>query len=336
MQLKQVTHKVKRSKQEMILMLLSGAAAVGLIPFIVLRVLYADWPNAILDICLFIIFVINGLYVYRTGKVRIPRLVFALLLLLAMFVGFYIKGIGQIPWSYPGLVAIFFAVRPNLAAILCSICIAWLATVLYPLLDIFEYVTFLATLTSTCLFVYVFANLTRQQRKALIKLSRRDPLTNLRNRRAFDLALNQFIGFIRDQQHTCMLLIDIDHFKDINDKFGHSVGDDVLRALGKLMTKRMRKSDLVYRIGGEEFAIILTNSSVQSAINVAKDMGCLVEEADIVDDRKITISIGIADYCENESKDSWFKRCDDALYLAKDSGRNNFKLADSLSSTLSE
>lgn len=328
----QLKQEVKRTQQELILMLLSGAALIGLIPFVILRALVHEWPNALFNIVLCSVFLINGLYVYKTRRVKGPRLVFALLLVFAVFIGFYLKGIAQSPWAYPGLVAIFFAVRPKLAAIFCLVCITGISIMAYPAMTIFEYTTYLTSLSFTCLFVYVFANLTRQQRKALIKLSRRDPLTNLRNRRAFDLALDQFIGLIRDNRHTCMLLIDIDHFKEVNDKFGHSMGDDVLRELGNLMTKRMRRSDHAYRIGGEEFAMILTNSNFESAINVAKDIGCIVEGANIIEDRKITISIGVAEYSENESKDSWFKRCDDALYLAKASGRNNFKLADSPSS----
>lgn len=329
-----VNNRQRRTKQALILMLLSGAAFAGLIPFIILRAFANEWPNAIFNIVLCLIFLFNGLYIYKTGRVAGPRLVFALLLVFAMFVGFYLKGVAQTLWAYPALVAIFFAVRPKLAAVLCLICVIWISVFVYPVMLVFEFTTYITTLSFTCLFVYVFANLTRQQRKTLIKLSRRDPLTNLRNRRAFDLALDQYIGLIRNQQHTCMLLIDIDHFKDVNDKFGHTVGDNVLCDLGNLMATRMRRSDHTYRIGGEEFAIILTNSSVDSAINVAKDLGRIVEHTDIIEDHKITISLGVAEYCESESKDSWFKRCDDALYLAKDSGRNKFKLADSLSSTL--
>lgn len=320
-------NKVKRSKQELILMLLSGSAALGLIPFVILRIRSGDWTIAILDMCLFLVFTTNGLYVYKTSKIEIPRLTFALLLVVSMFVGFYIKGVGQLPWSYPALVAIFFAVRPKLAALLCLILITWFAKVLFPLMEIFEYTIFLTTLSTTCLFVFVFANLTRQQHKALLKLSRRDPLTNLRNRRAFDTKIEESIGSIRNQLKTCLLLFDIDHFKKINDELGHDVGDQVLRKLGEIISSRMRRTDYVYRIGGEEFAIILSNSNSNNAYDVAVDILGIVEQSNLVNDRKITVSLGIAEYCEKESKESWYKRCDQALYLAKQSGRNNVKTA---------
>ena len=323
----------RHTKQQLILMLLSGSTFVGLFPFIILRILANDWSNAIFNIVLGAIFLINGLYVYKTGRVQGPRLVFAVIIVAAMLIGFYLKGLAQMLWAYPALVALFFAVRPKLAATFCFICIVWISIFAYPAMLIFKFTTYITTLSFTCLFAYFFANLTRQQRKKLIKLSRRDPLTDLGNRRAFELTLNRYIGLIRDQQHTCMLLIDIDHFKEINDNFGHSVGDDVLRGLGLLMTKRIRRSDNTYRIGGEEFAIILTNSSIESAMDVAKDLGSIVENADIIEGHKITISLGIAEYCENESRDSWFKRCDDALYQAKKGGRNKFKVADGRTST---
>jgi len=162
---------------------------------------------------------------------------------------------------------------------------------------------------------------------ALEKLSRRDPLTKLRNRRAFDYKMVEFIGSIRNGLKTCLIMFDIDHFKNINDEFGHSVGDRVLYELGSLVSSRMRKTDHVYRIGGEEFAIILTNSSSEDAKIVAEDIRIQIGQSKLIKDAMITISLGIAEYRENESKDSWYKRCDEALYLAKDSGRNTSKHA---------
>ncbi len=89
----------------------------------------------------------------------------------------------------------------------------------------------------------------------------------------------------------------------------------------------MRKSDCFYRIGGEEFAIILPNTNLEQAESVANKLRVTVEETELALDSQVTISLGMGEYHRGESKDSWFKRCDDALYLAKDSGRNNLKLA---------
>jgi len=254
-------------------------------------------------------------------------LFFALVLVFSMFYGFYLKGAAQIPWSYPGLVAIFFAVRPNLAATLCIFCLTFLGFYVYPEMDTFSFTTYIVSLFFTCLFVYVFASLTTSQRSELIKLSRRDALTGLRNRRAFDYKLDEFIGVVRREYTACLILLDIDHFKMVNDQFGHQVGDQLLKDLGVIISKRIRKSDRLYRIGGEEFAIILTRSTIENAIMVAENVRELIEQTQLVEESRVTISLGVACYLENESKLSWFERCDDALYLAKGAGRNQVKVA---------
>ncbi|PCJ49245.1 MAG: hypothetical protein COA74_06685 [Gammaproteobacteria bacterium] len=317
-----------RTKQEQILMVLSATASVVLIPFIMIRAMAGEWIIALFDLVLFSVFAINGMYVYKSRKVHIARLILAGSLVLAMLYGFYLKGVAHIPWSYPALVAIFFAVRPKLASLFCTICIVFIAVFSYPLLSTFEFITFLSTLISTCIFVYIFANLTIQQNKALIEVARRDSLTKLRNRRAFDLKLDEFIGKYRNNLQTCLILFDVDYFKAINDEFGHSQGDEVLINLGQIVSKRMRRTDHLYRIGGEEFAIVLADSTPESAMNISEDIRTLIEQSTLVAGIKVTISLGVALYLENESKDSWFKRCDKALYSAKESGRNNTKSAD--------
>jgi diguanylate cyclase (GGDEF)-like protein len=317
----------RRTRLELILMILSGIVVSGLIPFIFIRLSAEQWSHGIFNISLLLVFVYNGVYVYRTRKTRIPRLIFALAVVFAMFLGFYLKGEGEIPWSYPGLVSLFFAVRPRLAAFFCSLCIIWAAVWLFPIMDLFEYITYIITLSFTCLAVYFFASITRKQRIALTKLSRTDSLTGLLNRRAFDEKLDEQIGLIRECQENSLILFDIDHFKRFNDEHGHSAGDRVLREISSLITQRMRRSDRVYRIGGEEFALVLTCTVLSDAIIVAESVRTLIAEANILQGYRVTVSLGVTEYCENESKDSWFKRCDNALYKAKDCGRNRVETA---------
>jgi len=307
--------------------MLSAATTIGLIPFIILRISLYDWHNALFNMALFFAFVGNGLFTYKFGKAEITSVVFAILLVSAMLLGFLIKGTGQLQWSYPALVAIFFAVHPKIAAVFCTLCITLLAILSFPLMDTFAFTSYLVTICYTCFFAYVFANLTREQRRSLFRLATRDPLTDLRNRRAFDERIDEIIGLIRDNHQTCLILFDIDHFKNINDQHGHSIGDKVLYELGQLVSQRMRRTDRFYRIGGEEFAIILINTNCNDAIEVTDDIRSLVAHAEFVNDIKVTISLALSEYSENESKDSWYKRCDESLYRAKEAGRNNFKLA---------
>ncbi len=317
---------ILRSKQEQILILLSAAAAIGVFPFVVLRLLSEQWPHAIFNLFLVSIFVINGIYVYKTRKVEIPRMIFAIVLVAANVVGFHLLGLAQMPWSYPALVAIFFAVKPKLAAVFCLICVVWLAAIAYSHMTTFAFTTYVVTLVFTCVFVFIFANITYEQRSALTRLSRRDPLTNIRNRRAFDQKLEEIIGLIRKHQQTSLVVFDIDHFKHLNDTFGHSLGDKVLVELADIVGNRIRRLDRFYRIGGEEFAIVLNSVRQEEALSIAENIRHLVEDTLFAGEHKITISIGITEYRENESKMEWFDRCDAALYSAKDAGRNQSRV----------
>lgn len=317
----------QRSRRELILILLSAFAAVGIFPFFIMRLLSAEWGVAGFDGVLFLVLVFNGLYVFKTGKTTAARIFFAFVVVFGLIIGFYLRGVEESPWSYPGLVLIFFAVRPIHAALLSSITIVWLGIILAPQMTLFEISVYLVTLTFTCLFVYVFANISRQQRIALTILAREDPLTNLLNRRVFDEDLNSIVGRVRRGQENCLIIFDIDYFKRINDQHGHSVGDQILIALSQLIQARIRKSDRLYRIGGEEFAILLPCSITSYALIVAKDVRDLVEKAEWANGCAVTVSLGIAEYQSNESRDQWFKRCDDALYLAKNNGRNTYELA---------
>ncbi len=158
--------------------------------------------------------------------------------------------------------------------------------------------------------------------KALGQLATTDPLTGVRNRRAFDHSLALELALV-ERRHTplSLLMIDIDHFKQINDQFGHETGDKVLSAIAKLLGVCARAIDLVARVGGEEFAVILPNTGVDSALQVAERMRMVVAQADLLD-QPTTISVGVAALREGESASGLYARADTALYMAKASGRN--------------
>ena len=165
-----------------------------------------------------------------------------------------------------------------------------------------------------------------ESEKALSRLAHQDTLTGLRNRRAFDEAFEQVRArHDRHGEETALLAIDIDHFKHINDQFGHGVGDEVLGLISRIMLRNVRPFDKVYRIGGEEFAVILPAASTDQAKDVA-DRLCQAVAATpfAVDDRKIglSISIGISTTAQACEKEALMELADSALYEAKKAGRN--------------
>lgn len=156
-----------------------------------------------------------------------------------------------------------------------------------------------------------------------------DALTGLMNRRGFDRALSEAINdSIESGTPFCLLLIDIDNFKLVNDTHGHLVGDKVLRGLSKLLVNQMRGNDLLSRYGGEEFAVILPNTPIKGAFTVAENLRLSAEKLRLTHVKTglrltdITISTGVACYRKGESVEALISRCDKALYRAKNQGRN--------------
>ena len=154
-------------------------------------------------------------------------------------------------------------------------------------------------------------------------LSRHDPLTGLLNRRAFDDAiLESFRLARRHARPLSLLMLDVDHFKRYNDSFGHPAGDEALVTTAGLLNKHGRETDLVARIGGEEFAILLPETDIAGALLLAERVREEVEHSTAYR-RPMTISIGAAGLAENIRDAAQFiKECDSALYLAKERGRN--------------
>jgi diguanylate cyclase len=158
-----------------------------------------------------------------------------------------------------------------------------------------------------------------------------DPLTRLANRKYFDFSLLQATGRAEDQEEPAPLalaMIDIDRFKSFNDQFGHTTGDDVLRLVAYTLKNNVRSSDLVARYGGDEFAILLPNSSLRDAMAVCDQIRRAVAERPLLRRTTkeslghVTLSIGIALLQAGEMPEGLVERADRNLYEAKASGRN--------------
>ncbi len=155
----------------------------------------------------------------------------------------------------------------------------------------------------------------------------RDHLTGVYNR----IFLHEYINRMLETKHryntdiSC-LLIDVDHFKDINDTRGHQTGDRVLSALTRCLQEQIRQSDIIARMGGEEFLIVLPQTSLRNASRVAEKVRAAVERADL-EGVKITISIGVGEFRESEQFESLYHRIDEALYRAKKGGRNRYEVS---------
>ncbi|MEH6473020.1 MAG: sensor domain-containing diguanylate cyclase [Halopseudomonas sp.] len=162
-----------------------------------------------------------------------------------------------------------------------------------------------------------------QSNRDLDKLSKTDYLTGLANRHFIEARIAELLGKAsRHQRPFALVLIDIDHFKEINDTHGHAVGDRVLRQLSDIFSERIRVSDMVGRWGGEEFLIVCDESDLNGASQLAETLRGDIQNYDFQLPSPLTSSFGVTEYRANEDADQLFVRVDKLLYNAKNSGRN--------------
>lgn len=154
--------------------------------------------------------------------------------------------------------------------------------------------------------------------------ARSDPLTGLPNRRHFDVALQELLSRADvnfSGEGFSVAILDIDHFKPVNDEHGHAVGDQVLQQLAKLLSSKLRGQDVAARIGGEEFALLMPNTSIDEASSALERLRQAIEIYRW-HPVPITVSLGVTSYLPEDTRESLMARADTALYSAKNQGRN--------------
>ena len=162
-----------------------------------------------------------------------------------------------------------------------------------------------------------------------------DALTGLNNRRGLDKTLQESLRISNEQKKPlCILMMDIDHFKSINDNHGHLIGDKVLKGVADLLSSQIRGNDYVARYGGEEFMVILKETPITSAFVVAEKIRVAIERLKLKEIKTgkeldpITTSVGVACYRHGENMEDFINRCDQTLYRAKKLGRNRSLIAE--------
>jgi diguanylate cyclase len=320
---------VKRSTEEIVTLTLSAAGAISVMPFAVIRFTGGELLIGIIDLILILGVSLIGLYGWWTRQVRLASLVLTLFFMTGLVIIVNLLGASLIYWAYPTMVAAFFLVKPREAVAINLLVMVLLIPVLVPDMPTLQFIIVLVTLVLNNTFAYVFATRMNEQRQHLSFLAERDPLTGIGNRRALTARLEDVIA----RQHTkpvtaSLVVLDLDHFKDVNDTFGHTVGDKILVRVTEIVNSKTRVTDDLYRYGGEEFVVIAMGAPREAANKLAEQLRRAVEASDLLPEQPVTISLGIAELKQGESYDDWLHRADAALYEAKRAGRNRVCLAD--------
>lgn len=186
-----------------------------------------------------------------------------------------------------------------------------------------------AAITLLVMWIILFA--VNRFRRRLEEVAATDSLTGLLNRQAFGFVFDQAVHeAARSHKPLSALLLDVDYFKQINDSYGHGVGDQVLRKLAEQFTSVLRENDIVGRWGGEEFFILLRDCSRENAVTLAQKLRSLLASQPLLASHpqlQVTISLGVVEHRSGESLGQLFERADKALYQAKSAGRDRIEVA---------
>lgn len=165
-----------------------------------------------------------------------------------------------------------------------------------------------------------------------LRLAERDPLTGMRNRVSMVNSLQREIALgKRHDDFLSLLIIDIDHFKQVNDSHGHTAGDQILLQVAAIIMDTVRQTDMSFRYGGEEFVVVLSKTNLEGAIVIGERLRHLVEDSLMrykQEELKVTVSVGATQLAEEDDLDAFFERADGALYAAKNNGRNRVECAE--------
>ena len=320
---------MKRTNQEILLLLLSAMTSVAIIPFTAIRFIANDWILGGVDLLVSLCMVVIFFYVYRTRKTQIPGIILSIFTISAAYLSVHIKGANTTYWLYPAIVAAYYLLPRKLAIFITLIVSVLIVLRLYGEVAIIQLATFVSTLLMTSFFGFFFSRNIEEKHKKLTELATKDSLTGVGNRRALDIKLQELVLSQKRKPSTVsLILLDIDNFKMINDEHGHILGDQILIRISQIIEGRIRVTDALYRFGGEEFVIVPLDLDITSTQRLAEQLRTLVENYALIPDNPVTISLGVAEYRQDESYDDWLHRADEALYRAKNSGRNQVCLAE--------
>lgn len=319
-----IRYRLYNDFQLAIITLLAVISLLGITPFALLRGINGQWLSFAVDAAIETGILGCVLYAWRTGDTLRPSTFLAYFIGVMSVVAVQVLGIPGAYWMYPALIANFFLTGRNHALAIALLALTALILGGSVFRSPAETASYSVTLVVSALLAYAFAYRTSIQREQLEVLASKDALTNVFNRRTLLEELERaHRAFERERRTHGLLVLDLDNFKQVNDRYGHLTGDQVLIKLARELEQNVRKNDRLFRYGGEEFVLLAMPANFDGLAVMAEKLRAIVEQN--VDDSHghgITVSIGGAMLCPGESVDDWFARADTALYMAKNAGRN--------------
>jgi diguanylate cyclase (GGDEF)-like protein len=307
------------------IVLLYGFFSAAIItPFAVYRFLTGATAVGVLDACLVVVIACVVVYGWRYGKTERTGKFLVVIGSIGALISSEMLGVVGVFWMYVAIVANFF-LTTNLRFATVATCavVLLLAATGKSFENAALMWSFVATSGLLAVLSYIVAHQYEMQRASLERLADTDPLTGAFNRRVMERELHLAVEeHARKGVPMSVILMDIDHFKHINDRFGHEKGDSVLSAFAGLIMRNTRLNDRFFRFGGEEFLMLVYNGDADEAEAIAEKIRHATELSMDAGLQDVTVSLGVAGLARGESCEQWISRADAAMYRAKESGRN--------------
>lgn len=316
-------NKLRQDFHLALVVMLAIVMCVIVLPFAVYRFLDGQMLSGLIDMLIVACVGGGALRAYHHGSTARVALFLAITSSVGTIGIAYILGpVGPL-WIHGVMLTNFMLVERKPATLISAICIAAVAASASALPDLAQKAAFVGSSLIVCAFAYIFMWRTELQRKQLEDLALLDPLTGASNRRAMSAELEIAMATTsRNGKALGLIIFDLDHFKRINDSYGHDAGDDVLVQVAKVVRTITRKSDRFFRLGGEEFALLVPDTNTDILRDIAEKVRLRIQSEVRSGDSIVTISLGAGILRSGETANDWRARVDAAMYRAKNEGRN--------------
>lgn len=318
-----VLHRLRSDLQLTLISVFGACAIVGIPPFAVYRFVTGNYVAGVFDSTLVAVIATVVVYAWKSASTNRPAFILALIISTGATTSGLLLGPSGLFWMYAVLMANFFLTDRIKATILSVVSLGILVAHGKAFESVAHMASFLATGLIVGVMAFIVAYRFELQREQLEELAIQDPLTGVHNRRAMEHELEIAVeAHKRTGANFGIAMVDLDHFKRVNDQYGHSAGDRVLVAFANLLRRSTRAVDRVFRFGGEEFVLLLPVEHSDGLRLASEDLRMTIAAQLRHPGGALTGSLGCAMLMADESWQSWLARADAALYRAKQGGRD--------------
>jgi len=296
---------------------------VMILPFAIYRLFSGQIVAGCIDLVIVACISLGSVHAYVTGRTQGAALFLAITYSSGCIAIAYVAGAAGPLWMYAVLLSNFLLVERRRATLISACAIAAVAASSLALPELAHKAAFVVSGMVVCLFSFVFAWRSELQHQQLEDLAALDPLTGARSRRGMHAEIEIAMAASRQAGKPLGLIIfDLDHFKQVNDRFGHEAGDNVLVEVADLVRRMTRKNDKFFRLGGEEFALLIADAKTTDLREITEKIRTGIARKVRCGDTPVTASFGASLLRAGETESEWRDRVDAAMYRAKREGRN--------------